>query len=114
MKMPHRKSEASDGPILIPANTPADICINFPSRTKVAIITYPMIIIMVIMIISMVIMIISMMILMIISMIIMVIIMVIMILSMMIMIIIMVMMMKNLPMEEDWRSDCSCCVCAVA
>merc|ERR1711953_26792 len=29
-----RKSEASDGPILIPANTPADICINFPSRTK--------------------------------------------------------------------------------
>ena len=56
MTMPHRKSEASDGPILIPANTPADICINFPSRTKVAIITCPMIISMVIMIISMAIM----------------------------------------------------------
>ena len=60
MTMPHRKSEASDGPILIPANTPADICINFPSRTKVAIITCPMIISMMIMIIIMVIMIISM------------------------------------------------------
>ena len=33
-----RKSEASDGPILIPANTPADICINFPARTQVDII----------------------------------------------------------------------------
>ena len=55
MTMPHRKSEASDGPILIPANTPADICINFPSRTKVAIITCPMIISMVIMMIIMVI-----------------------------------------------------------
>jgi len=29
-----RKSEASNGPILIPANTPADICINFPDRTQ--------------------------------------------------------------------------------
>ena len=64
MTMPHRKSEASDGPILIPANTPADICINFPSRTKVAIITCPMIISMIMMI-SMVIMIISMVIIMI-------------------------------------------------
>ena len=34
----HRKSEASNGPILIPANTPADICINFPDRTQVALI----------------------------------------------------------------------------
>ena len=55
MTMPHRKSEASDGPILIPANTPADICINFPSRTKVAIITCPMIISMMILMIIMVI-----------------------------------------------------------
>lgn len=29
-----RKAEASQGPILIPANTPADICINFPARTQ--------------------------------------------------------------------------------
>jgi len=28
------KASASDGPILIPANTPADICINFPARTQ--------------------------------------------------------------------------------
>ena len=28
------KGSASDGPILIPANTPADICINFPARTQ--------------------------------------------------------------------------------
>ena len=27
-----KKFEASTGPILIPANTPADICINFPTR----------------------------------------------------------------------------------
>ena len=34
--------------------------------------------------------------------------------AMMLLMTMLMMMMKNLPMEEDWRSDCSCCVCAVA